>query len=183
MNYEQYVQHFDFILNNEHTEAPYNNPEYVHHVKMNNARSNRWAKTATVLDEASSILQNIEGKQQWIVITEPWCGDAAHIVPIIHLMASVNPEIAVDYQLRDSAPFLIDQYLTNGGKSIPILIIRDEEGKDLAVWGPRPAAAQTVFMEMKAAEVDFDTLKEALQKWYNEDKSASIQKEITALLK
>lgn len=97
-------------------------------------------------------------------------------------MAAKNPNITLDIQLRDSAPFLIESYLTNGGKSIPILVIRNQEGQDMAVWGPRPAACQQLFLHLKGAGKEFSEIKEEIQKWYNTDKGAEIQQEIQALL-
>ena len=142
----------------------------------------RWLKRFEPTSTFEQFVESITEKQQWIIITEPWCGDAAHSVPMLAKMASKNPNIRVDIQLRDSAPFLIDSYLTNGGKSIPILVIRNGQGQDLAVWGPRPQACQELFLKMKAQGADFSEIKEEIQKWYNADKGTEIQKEIQALL-
>jgi hypothetical protein len=84
--------------------------------------------------------------------------------------------------LRDEEPFLIDQYLTNGGKSIPILVIRNEHGEDIAVWGPRPTKAQELFLKLKEEGKEFADIKEEIQKWYNEDKGTEIQAELKSLL-
>src|SRR5690606_40974976 len=125
-------------------------------------------------------LQAIQAPQHWIVITEPWCGDASHIVPFIEMMARENDNIKVTYELRDSEPVRIDSYLTNGGKAIPILIIQ-QDGVDKGVWGPRPAGASELFASLKNSNADFETIKVELQKWYNQDKGVMIQKEIAAL--
>ncbi len=56
-----------------------------------------------------------------LVITEDWCGDAMVNVPILkHIAEEINDEIKVVY--RDQNVELMDQYLTNGGRSIPIFI-------------------------------------------------------------
>jgi hypothetical protein len=98
------------------------------------------------------------------------------------MAARKNPLITIDYELRDSEPFRITGYLTNGGKAIPKLIIRDAEGNDLAVWGPRPERCQALFYGLKAANADAETQKIALQNWYNENDGKDIQAELTALL-
>jgi len=84
--------------------------------------------------------------------------------------------------LRDTEPYLIDEYLTNGGKSIPKLIIRNDVGHDKVVWGPRPAVLQAIFEQMKAEGKPFEEIKEFIQRWYNEDKGEAIQKELIGLL-
>ena len=115
------------------------------------------------------------------MITEPWCGDASHIVPFIQMMAELNPLIHVDYELRDAEPNRINEYLTNGSKAIPKLIIRNGEGKDLATWGPRPAECQVLYKELHESKAPFEEVKIALQNWYNEHNGVEIQQEITAL--
>lgn len=183
MNYTAYQEYQDQILNRIHTATPYDNEEYYHYAKLNITRSTRWDKTAVITSENQAILDQLTKPLQFILITEPWCGDAAHIVPVIAKIAEASPLIALDIQLRDSEPFLIDQYLTNGGKSIPILVIRDEHGTDLAVWGPRPEGAATLFASLKQQNAIFDDIKTALQKWYNNDATLSVQNEIVALIK
>jgi hypothetical protein len=182
MDFETYTAEFDRILGSPEPPAPYNNPDYFNYTKLNASRMRRWLKTAVLSDELVNAVKEIVAPQQWIVITEPWCGDAAHIVPFFHLIAQTNPLIAVDYELRDTEPFRINEYLTRGGKAIPKLIIRDAAGNDLATWGPRPEACQQLFDELKARQVDFETLKTALQNWYNADGGKAIQEELTTLL-
>ncbi|MGJ1228527.1 thioredoxin family protein [Sphingobacterium siyangense] len=183
MTFENYLQQFEDILNHPENHPTYQDDEYYQYTKMNWTRMGRWLKRFEPTSTFEQFVESITEKQQWIIITEPWCGDAAHSVPMLAKMASKNPNITVDIQLRDSAPFLIDSYLTNGGKSIPILVIRNEQGQDLAVWGPRPQACQELFLNMKAQGADFSEIKEEIQKWYNADKGTEIQKEIQALLK
>src|SRR3546814_13916104 len=79
----------------------------------------------TLFRSLKNVVQRIQAPQRWTVITEPWCGDAAHSVPFIELASRKNPAITVSYELRDSEPFRINDYLTNGSKSIPKLIIRE----------------------------------------------------------
>jgi hypothetical protein len=43
---------------------------------------------------------------------------------------------------RDSFPEVMDAYLTNGTRSIPIAIGLDAEFRELGHWGPRPAPLQ-----------------------------------------
>ncbi|MES2133321.1 MAG: thioredoxin family protein [Bacteroidota bacterium] len=180
MNFQSYLNYFEAILNDSNPSAPYDNPDYYNYTKLNWARMNRWLKTAEVSEEIKESISKISKPQQWIIITEPWCGDAAHSVPFLHMIAAMNPLITVDYELRDTEPFRINTYLTNGGKSIPKLIIKNEN--DIAVWGPRPAKCQLVYASLVAEKADLETMKIGLQNWYNHDKGVEIQKELKALL-
>jgi hypothetical protein len=94
----------------------------------------------------------------------------------------MNALITIDYQLRDSPPFLIESHLTNGKKAIPKLIITDSQGNELASWGSRPAQCQALFYQMVGEHVTHDDREIAIQKWYNEDKGVSVQLELLAIL-
>ncbi|ERJ61113.1 thioredoxin family protein [Sphingobacterium paucimobilis] len=182
MTFEAYLNYFEDVLTHPSNYPTYNDPEYFNYAKLNWSRMNRWLKKFEINEDVRTFFSTSTEKQTWILITEPWCGDAAHSVPQIHTLIKDNPNIILDIQLRDSEPFLIDKYLTNGGKSIPKLIIRNEQGKDIAIWGPRPAALQQIFDEMKAEGKEFEDIKTYFQTWYNADKGIELQHELVALL-
>ena len=182
MEVKEYLARFDAVLNGEITGGIYEDPHYLEYTKLNVSRVRRWMKTMALESETKSIVQSIDHPQNWILISEEWCADSAHIFPFIAAMADENPLISLDIQLRDSPPFLINQYLTNGGKSIPVLIVRDEDGNDLFVWGSRPDGAKKLMSEEKAEGIPMDIIKADLQKWYNADKGVSVQTEIANLL-
>lgn len=50
-------------------------PEKIEAAKMNVQRMKRIYKTFQPSQQVSELLQKIQGKIQWIVIAEPWCGD------------------------------------------------------------------------------------------------------------
>lgn len=120
----------------------------------------------------------------WLVLTEGWCGDAASSVPIIAAIAAQFPEkINLRFYFRDENPELMDAHLTNGGKSIPKLIVLDESLRVLASWGPRPQVLQDQMNIWKAEyENDFSGLIRRVNAWYDEDRGVSIQKEIANMM-
>lgn len=185
MTFEKYSTYFETIINTpiEQQNAPYDNADYLGYTKLNWSRMNRWLKTGELTEEFRNSIQQIYKPQQWIVITEPWCGDAAHITPFLELAGRENPMISVSYELRDSAPFRIENYLTNGTQSIPKLIIKNSNGKDLGTWGPRPKNCQDLFDRLKAEKADFEKMKVELQQWYNSNKGLDIQNELSVLIK
>jgi|SRR5690606_6159761 len=182
LNWKEYLDYTHQLLTADTPPPPYDNPDYYHYTKMNATRMKRWLKTNPITEETAGIVKAIDQPQDWVVITEPWCGDAAHIVPILYLMSALNERVNFTLQLRDSGSE-IDRYLTNGSRSIPVLIVRDRQGNDLFHWGPRPKEAQEMYLELAARKADFETIKNAVQTYYNADKSLSTQKEIAALLK
>lgn len=181
MNFNDYQQEFEAILSGALASGVYEDPHFVNYTKLNHSRMNRWLKKGELLAETKRTLAEINSPQKWVLITEPWCGDAAHIVPFIEMMAEQNKSISLEIQLRDSNSE-IDSYLTNGGKAIPKLIIRNSNVEDLAVWGPRPEQCQHVFNELKERGAELDELKIGLQEWYNGNHGVAIQEEICAIL-
>ena len=176
--WEQYIAYFIQLLTSENPPAPYDNEAYMNYVTLNNSRQERWLKKGKLNEELVAKIKAIDTPQTWYVITEPWCGDASHSVPFFYLLAKENPLIEFKIVLRDTAPFMIENYLTNGGKSIPKVVIKNEKDEDLFVWGPRPKAAQELYLSMKNANLPFEEQKIKLQQWYNKDKGVSLQNEM-----
>lgn len=181
MKYEDYLKRFEGILNAAEPQPPYDEAAYFMFARLNHARMIRWYKTAQLSEELVSELQKIDAPQTWLIIAEPWCGDAAPTVPFLVRLAEQNPLIRHDIQLRDEEPFVITSYLTNGTKSIPKMVVRDEEGNDLFNWGPRPKEAQQFADELKSSGMSHDNVKAELQVWYNKDKGTELQKELLPL--
>lgn len=182
MNFKEYLDYFEQIILHPEQYPVYQDENYYKYAKLNWSRTNRWLSKFEPSDETKALISAIKEPQTWIIITEPWCGDAAHSVPQLYNIVENHPYIKVDIQLRDEEPFLINQYLTNGGKSIPKLIIRNANNEDVAIWGPRPEKLQEEFVSLKEKGMDMNEIKEVVQKWYNEDKGVEIQNDIKSLL-
>ncbi len=154
------------------------------YTKLNEKRMKRWDKTLKISQETQDSIKAINKKLTWIVLTESWCGDAAHIVPVINKVAEINGNIDLRLVLRDENEDLMNMFLTNGGKAIPKLIaIEKETGNVINTFGPRPFEAIKLVNEYKEK---FGTLtpefKQDLQVWYNKDKGQNTISELQNLL-
>jgi len=157
--------------------------DLLHYSELNETRMHRLDKTIEVTPEIKAKLQNLDKKYIWLVLSEGWCGDAAQIVPVIHKMAEVTDKVELKIALRDDNDALMQQFLTNGGKSIPKLIALDADTLEVLFdWGPRPEAAQQLMSDYKAqhGKID-DFIKTELQKWYTKNKGMQIMQEVLAL--
>ncbi len=181
-SWEIYLKTFDDIINNPTPPVPYDNPLYYDYLKLNRSRQNRWLKTGVITEKLSDLVKAISDNMTWYIITEPWCGDAAHSVPFLYKIAALNSRISVKIIWRDTPPFMIESYLTNGGKAVPKLVARNEKGEDVFTWGPRPAPCQEIFLKLKEKEADFEEQKITLQNWYNQDKGQTLQSEFEVIL-
>lgn len=156
----------------------------VNYTKLNARRMKRWDKTLKVSEEAQQKLSDFSGKVTWLVITESWCGDAAHVVPVLNKLAELNDNIDLKLVMRDENLELMDMFLTNGGRAIAKLIMLDAEtGEVLNTFGPRPSEATALVNNYKAEYGKLTPeFKEDLQVWYNKDKGQNIINDITQML-
>jgi hypothetical protein len=171
-----------FLLSEKSTAQKYSDI-LMEYTKLNVARMNRLDKTTEIIPEFRDTIAQINEPQTWLVLTEGWCGDAAQIIPVLHKAASLNENIALGFLLRDDNLELMDMYLTNGkSRSLPKLIVLDENNNELFNWGPRPVILQELFFQLKAKELAEDAIKEEIHKWYAQDKTVTIQTELLQLL-
>ncbi len=164
---------------NEKTEA------LINYTVLNDRRMKRWDKTVKISDDAKTTIENYKGKATFLVLTESWCGDAAHIMPVIQKVADLNDNIEQKVVLRDEHEALMNEFLTNGGKSIPKLIMIDNDTKEvLNTFGPRPTVATEMVNQYKAEHGQLTPeFKEDLQRWYNKDKGQSTLDDLVGMLR
>jgi hypothetical protein len=146
MSYAEYIALFERVVAKKKTTGPNQNEQLTHYTLLNWKRTQRVLKTFNVPEEVAAKLFGLPS-QTWILLTETWCGDAAHSLGIIAKLAACNPKIKLQILLRDENLELMDSFLTNGNRSIPKLILC--EGIELNIkrhWGPRPADLQNEFL-------------------------------------
>ena len=183
LSYEAYKLLVDDLLAKGKATGTNHSEAFLHYSHLNQQRMHRLEKTILLLPGIKERILSISKPQTWLVLTEGWCGDAAQSLPVMQTLAQLNPLIRLRIILRDENLELMDQYLTNGvSRSIPKLIALDTDSLEvLFTWGPRPAPLQELFYQMKADGMAYDPIKEELQRWYNTDKTATIQQEISDL--
>jgi thiol-disulfide isomerase/thioredoxin len=183
LTYSQYRTLVSELISEGKSTGNIQSVDLLHYSELNEVRTKRLEKTLKIDSKVMEILQNLKSKQTWLVLTEGWCGDAAQILPIIKLMAESSENIVLKIVLRDENEALMNQFLTNGAKSIPKLLLLDENLNLINHWGPRPEGAKKLIIDYKAKHGIVDeTAKIALQKWYLDDKGISTQKEIVLML-
>jgi hypothetical protein len=115
--------------------------------------------------------------RNFLAIAEDWCGDASNTVPVVakwvHRVAGLNLKIL----RRDEHPEVMDQYLTNGSRSIPIVIALDAGFEELGHWGPRPEELQRFVMENRSI-VPKGELYPQVRRWYAKDRGQAILREV-----
>ena len=129
---------------------------YIDAMQINKEKMLTIFEKYTLCDVASA--QSLRHKKlRAIVITADWCGDAMVNLPIFMKLAK-EAHIEASYLMRDENLELMDQYLTNGtARSIPIIIFIDEQGNEVAKWGPRASKIQVLADEQKASLPEKET--------------------------
>jgi Thioredoxin len=114
-----------------------------------------------------------------LVIAEDWCGDASSTIPILARFADAAPGLELRVLRRDEHPELMDRYLTNGSRSIPIVIVLDEQFRELGHWGPRPSTLQAWVLASRPT-VPKAELYPQIRRWYARDRGETTLREVLA---
>ena len=156
----------------------------IAYTKLNDRRMKRWDKTLKIPLSFEEKITSVDSKVTWLVITESWCGDAAHLMPVMNKISEMNENISFKVVLRDENDELMNQFLTNGSKSIPKLIMIDDATNDVvSTYGPRPNEATKLVNDFKNEHgLLTPEFKQDLQVWYNKDKGQSTLEDLTELL-
>lgn len=117
-----------------------------------------------------------------LVLTEPWCGDSLAIFPVVRKMAETAGGWTIKVLTRDENPELMDQFLTRGGRAVPIFLFLDTGGALLLRWGPRPKAAQDIFEQYRQRFIEGKMEKmeiiKKIRNFYSKDRGQSIINEL-----
>lgn len=184
MSYSEYIDLVKEKVSEKSHTGPEPSDSLTNYTLLNDARMKRLDRTLKIPSDIEDQFKNVTKKQTWLVITESWCGDAAQTMPVIHKLANLSENITLKVILRDTHPSLIDAFLSYGTRSIPKLIMLDEEQEIIAgTWGPRPSIATKMVLDYKAKHGTLTPeFKQDLQVWYNKDKGQNTFQDLAALI-
>ena len=182
--YEEYKKLVSDLLAEDKSTGHEQSEALTNYSMLNDRRMKRLDKTLKIDKDIADKFAHIKTNVTWLVLTEGWCGDAAHALPVLHKLAEMNDGIDLKIVLRDDHDDLMNNFLTNNGKAIPKLIIFDNEKNEVVnSWGPRPSIATQMVNDYKAQNGSLDPqFKQDLQLWYNKDKGANIARDILEIL-
>ncbi len=154
---------------------------YVKYLPQNWRRQNRLDRKLQLNSELLATAAGIKDNTRWLVISEHWCGDASQINPIFNKIAEASGgKIDLRFVYRDTNHELIDAHLTDGtSRSIPILLVLDDDYQVVDTYGPRPKEAQKLVKEILAKGESYAI---PVHSWYAKDKQQSLQAELLQML-
>ncbi|WKS96146.1 thioredoxin family protein [Riemerella columbina] len=179
VSFETYLKDTEEKITNPQTEEDRQQKPYY---ELGLQRMNRMLKVYKPAPEDLKTLEEKNFKGKILIISEGWCGDASQSVPVLAEFFKGRNELRIFY--RDSDTTLIDQFLTNGGRSIPKVLILDENDQVVNTWGPRPAHGTALFHRYKANPEEYpkDQFYNDLQVYYAKNRGKDTIKEILDLL-
>ena len=144
------------------------------------AHQNLWHQIyerARLPEETGDLAVSIPGRWSLLVLAEDWCGDAVHILPYLARLEEAFPHFELRILSRDENPDLMDSHLTAGSRSIPVVMILDEEFQEVAWWGPRPQPLQELFLR-EIKHLPKEERFTRVRTWFARDRGRTTLKEI-----
>jgi hypothetical protein len=127
-------------------------------------------------------VEALPGHWHLLAISEDWCIDSMSAVPWVAALADAARNLDLRVTGRDENPELIDAHLTNGtARSIPVVIVANEDFAETDWWGPRPAPLKALVTGPWQSLEKPERNKE-VRRWYAMDKGHAILEEIVSML-
>ncbi len=185
ISFDEYLAFTRAVIQSDSPVGKYAKESTLRYTRLNLEQMQKVLEHMTLQQKLYNLVSELKENWVWLVISEPWCGDAAWGLPALYIISTASDKIDFRILFRDENPEIMKAYHTEGSNSIPKLIcLQAEHLKELGVWGPRPAELQKMVKEYKDSSViDYKEKLRQVNEWYQNDMTKSIQDEITELVK
>ena len=131
-----------------------------------------------ILEEA----RRIPGTWHLLVLSEDWCGDAVNLLPVLARLVEEAPGLDLRVLSRDQNPDLMDAHLTDGkSRSIPVVLLLDDDFVERGWWGPRPEPLQEWVIEEGLSMPSPERYKR-VRRYYAKDQGRTMLRELLSLM-
>lgn len=186
LSFEEYLQLAkDIVEERIPRSGLYQADNTFRYTRSNLERMNKVVQNIVLSQKLYNALSELKEEWVWVVISEPWCGDASWGTPALAVIASATDKIEFKILLRDTNPEIMKAYQTAGSDSIPKLIgIRKRDWAELGTWGPRPQVLHRQVLALKDSPgFDYKESVRAIHAWYEQDMTKTIQEELLGAVK
>jgi len=139
-------------------------------------------RTAHIPDWAKDAAAKLGRRFRFVVLAEDWCGDASSTIPVLARWAEETQAIELWILRRDEHPEVMDAYLSNGARAIPVVIVLTEQMEEIGHWGSRPAELQALVRGERAQGRTSRTYFPGVRHWYAKDKGESTLREVLEVM-
>lgn len=164
-------------LNRERFEKAHTFVEYLETVEKNRELWHSVYERVRLPEDVLEEARELAGGWRLVALSEDWCGDAVNTLPVVARLAD---EAGWDLRVlgRDDNPDLMDSHLTNGrSRSIPVVIVYDEDFEEVGWWGPRPGEIQRWVMSEGLSMPSPERYK-VVRRWYAKDRGRTTLAEL-----
>ena len=185
LTFQQYLDLTKSIVESSTPQGMYANESTLRYTGSNLKRMNKVLAETVISQRLYNQLSELKEEWVWLVLSEPWCGDASWGTPALYLFASSSDKIDFRILLRDEHLEIMKAYQTEGTDSIPKLVcLRKSDLNEVGTWGPRPAILHDMVLKWKnETGIDYRESVRQLHAWYEQDMSRSIDQELSILVK
>ena len=184
IDYDNYYRLMQKLVQDKYTTGDVLSDSHVNFTLLNEKCMSRWNKRLKVSNKDKKEIMKFNSEMIWLIISESWCGDAAHILPVLNAVAELNDHFDLRIALRDDNKELMNLFLTDGKRAIPKLIMLNSNTLEVIdSYGPRPFIVTEIVEDFKTKNGQLTPdFKEHLQHWYNQDKGQTIIHDLIDLL-
>ena len=138
-------------------------------------------KRAQITIEAAQRAAALHRNWHLLAINEDWCGDSVNILPYVARLEEASHHIEMRIIGRDANRDLMDMHLTGKSRSIPVVIVYDDDFNEKGWWGPRPGPLQQWVLGEGLALPRPDRYRH-IRTWYARDRGATLVSEILSII-
>jgi hypothetical protein len=132
-------------------------------------------------DEILRRARDLECEYHLLVLSEDWCGDSINILPLVGKLVESVRNIDLRVLSRDSNLDIMDAHLTGSSRSIPVVIVLDQDYVERGWWGPRPRPLQEWVKTEGILMQKADRYRE-VRSWYARDRGKTTLNELLDLM-
>ena len=121
-------------------------------------------------------------ERRLLALAEDWCVDTARTVPVLAKWAAEVPGVALRILQRDEHPDFMDLYLSNGARSIPVVVVLDNEFREIDHWGPYPGPLGDWVKDHKPPVLVSEEFVKGKRTWYARDRGETTLREVLGRL-
>jgi hypothetical protein len=136
---------------------------------------------ARVPDDVLHRARGLGGRWRFLVLSEVWCGDGANVIPYLARLVEGAANLEMRILSRDENPDLMDDHLTGEARAIPVVMILDEDFREVGWWGPRPAPLHDLFLR-EIKPLPKPERYPRLRAWYAKDRGRTTLEEILSMV-
>lgn len=155
--------------------------QFLERPKKNNDLWNMLYKRAKVSDEIAARVAEIWHPWHLLVLSEDWCGDSLNTLPVVARLTEATPLIDMRIIGRDANLDIMSSHLTGASRSIPVIMVLDDDFNEHGWWGPRPGPLQTWVMERGLALPKDERYRE-VRTWYARDHGETALNELLEII-